>query len=149
MYQTIPYKFNSFPVYYYNGGSPEPPDPLTTPLTFTAKAASNIVLSTVGTPYTTTLQYSKNGGTWTNYTSNKLISLANGETVAFSGANDQFNKNTSNYYRFQITGSVEAYGNIQSLMNWSTSCALACYRNLFSGCTALVKAPLLAATTVN
>ena len=47
-----------------------------------------------------------------------------------------------------MTGLIEAYGNIQSLMNFSDSCTEACYINLFSGCTTLITPPDFLATTL-
>ena len=40
-----------------------------------------------------------------------------------------------------MTGTIEANGNIQSIMNYSNSCTSNCYANLFSGCTSLIDAP--------
>ena len=59
---------------------PEPPSPPTPPtieaLTFTGKSDTNAVqLSAVGSPSAITLNYSKNNGTWTNYTIGDIIEL--------------------------------------------------------------------------
>ena len=124
-------------------------NPMFTPLTFTGKSATNAIkLTQVNSPDAITLKYSKNGGEWTDYTINNIISLANGDTVAFSGANDHFSKNDSNSYYFQMTGSIEADGNVQSLVNFSDTCSGSCFIYLFNYCTSLVKAPALPATTL-
>ena len=139
MIQTIPSYFNPFPVYYYNGGSPEPPQPTLTPLTFTSKGAINgISLEKKGSPINVSLYYNKNDTEWVNYSLGTIIELASGDTIAFSGNNDHFSKDYNNYYKFAMTGSIEASGDVQSLMNFSDSCTDYCYYNLFSGCTALV-----------
>ena len=112
------------------------------PLTFTAKSASNIALSTIGDPDSINLQYSINGfDNWQEYTANTIINLASGDTVSFSGNNDHFSKDANNYYNFMMTGTIEASNSVQSLMNYSDDCTSACYSNLFSGCTALTIAP--------
>lgn len=147
MKQNIPYKFNPFPIY-YRGGSIEPPVQVDA-LTFTGKSASNAVaLSSIGSPDAVSLQYSKNNGSWTAYTINDIIQLNQNETVAFSGANDHFSKDNSNYYNFIMTGSIEADGNIQSILNFSNSCTNNCYYRLFFQCTSLLKPPILSATNL-
>lgn len=118
-------------------------------LTFKGTATTNAVqLSAVGTPDAITLNYSKNGGAWTAYSVGDTINLASGDIVAISGANDHFSKSDSSYYRFQMTGTIEAGGNIQSLMNYSDSCTDYCYNYLFYGCTSLITPPQLNATTL-
>lgn len=47
-----------------------------------------------------------------------------------------------------MTGTIEANGNIQSLMNFSDSVTSACYAYMFRNCTSLITAPLLPATTL-
>ena len=153
MTQNIPYKFNPMPVYHLNGGSIEPPEPPfdpTTPLSFTGKAATNAVqLSAVGSPDAIELSYSKNNGTWTTYSIGDIIEMTVGDTVAFSGTNDHFSKSYRNKYQFKMTGTIEAKGNIQSLMNFSDSCTDYCYAHMFVNCTSLTEAPTLPATTLN
>ena len=121
------------------------------PLTFTGKSASNAVaLNKNGSPDAISLQYSKNNGTWTDYSwdgdNGQIIELDQNDTVAFSGNNDHFSKAMGTNYNFVMTGSIEAKGNIQSLMNYSDSCTSSCYYALFSGCTSLIAAPNLPAT---
>ena len=143
MIQNIPYKFNPFPV--YKAAS----QPVTyNSLTFIGKDSTNAVqLNAVNTPVAITLQYSKNGGTWTNYTIGSVIELSSNQTVAFSGANDHFS-NPQSFYQFAMTGTIEAHGNIQSLLNFSDSCTNWCYGNMFFGCTSLITPPQLPATTL-
>ena len=116
------------------------------PLTFVAKSDSNIKLNQTGSPDTILLDYKLNDGEWTAYSIGEQIDLNSGDTVAFSGANNHFSKDSDNFYRFRMTGSIEADGNIQSLMNWSNSCTSACYNYLFYGCSSLTKVPQLPAT---
>lgn len=123
------------------------PSPLTKPLTFTGKSATNAVcLSSVNNPNAITLSYSKNNGQWTNYSLYSIIELAKNDTVMFSGANDHFSLNAINRYIFQMTGTIQAAGNIQSLMNFSDSLTDYCYYSMFSDCTSLTKAPQLPVT---
>ena len=47
-----------------------------------------------------------------------------------------------------MTGKISTSGNIQSMLNYSTSCVPYCYRGIFRCCTSLTKAPELPATTL-
>ena len=117
------------------------------PLTFKGVDSTNAIkLQAIGSPYSIDLQYNKNDTGWTNYTIGDIISLNDSDTVAFSGANNLFSKNSSNYYQFAMTGQIAASGNTMSLMNFSDSCTTSCYDGLFLGCTSLKKAPQLPAT---
>ena len=119
------------------------------PLLFTAKEAGGIALSTVGSPDAISLNYKKNDGDWTEYSLCSVIPLAANDTIAFSGVNDHFSKDCSNYYNFVMTGSIEAEGNIQSLMNYNDDLPAYGYFGLFSGnCTGLVNTPDLPITNL-
>lgn len=114
----------------------------TSPLTFKAVGgAANVKLTTQGSPNAITLQYKKGSGDWTNYSVDDIIDLNENETVAFSGANDHFSNNSTNYYKFVMTGSVEAEGNVMSLMNFSNTCPNDALNRLFIANTSLTKAP--------
>lgn len=144
-------------------GSEEPIEPdLNIPLTFTAKAATNkIALGAQGQPNQIVLNYSKNNGEWTGYTIGDIIDLASGDTIAFSGANEEFSlygqstsyssqtgsyiTNRFNYYNFAMTGQFQAAGNIQSLLNYSESVPAYSFRYLFANCSSLLTAPSLPA----
>lgn len=130
------------------------PDYTTMPLTFTGKSVSNAVqLYKQGSPNAINLQYSKNGGTWTDYTwsgnNGQTIELSQNDTVAFSGNNNGFfSKDFNNRYKFAMTGTIEAVGNIQSLMNFGEISTTHCYNNLFENCTSLTTPPLLPASSL-
>lgn len=126
MIQNIPCKYNLFPVYYNTGGSPQPPAPSAIPLTFEAINGSPTVALEIiqGTPFSISLKYKVNNGSWTAYTIGNGISLNNGDTVAFSGANDHFNlySGGDNYYSFTTSnGQVDVYGNLMSLVNYASA----------------------------
>lgn len=132
-------------LHYWSVPSPTLPQSLT----FTGKSATNAVcLSTYGSPDAVILSTNKNGGQWTAYTTGTIIELASGDTLAISGANDHFSKDLNNRYIFAMTGTIQAAGNIQSLMNFSDSCTNTCYYRLFSNCTSLTQTPQLPATTL-
>ena len=118
-----------------------------TPLTFKGKAATNAVqLNAVNSPSAVTLQYRKNNGAWQDYSIGTTIPFNQGETVGFKGSGSTFSQAANKYYRFAMTGSIEARGNVQSLVNFSNTAGN--FAALFSGCTALVSPPLLTAETL-
>ena len=51
--------------------------------------------------------------------------------------------------QFYMSGCFSAAGNIQSLVNYSTSVRSYCYYNLFKNCSSLTTAPALPATSLN
>lgn len=122
------------------------------PLTFKGLSSSNAVVLTSyvldGGPNAITLQYSKNNGVWDTYQPGTTINLDKDETVAFKGPNNLFSKSTWDIWYFKMSGTIESEGNIQSLMNFSNSCADYCYAHLFWNCTSLVKSPRFFATTL-
>lgn len=122
------------------------PIPSSDPLTFRGLNSTNAV-RLHGLKNNVSLQYSKNDGAWTNYTIGDTIQLNKYETVAFSGANNQFS-DAYDSLQFAMTGQIEAGGNVMSLMNYSLSCTDYCFDGLFRDCTSLVKAPCLPATSV-
>ena len=86
------------------------------PLTFEAKTAGAVVsfgryYPDWPQPATVTIEYSKNGGEWTTYTSS--ITLDNvGDKVSFRGDNTKYNPNM-----FYCSDTCYIYGNIMSLIN--------------------------------
>ena len=118
------------------------------PLTFKSiDGIGGVALNQYGSPQEIDIQYNKNNVGWTNYTLGQTIILNQNETVAFSGANDHFSQN-NNFYYFSMGGQIEASGNIMSLMNFSDSCTNYCFYGMFKGCSGLLTAPQLPATTL-
>jgi hypothetical protein len=120
-----------------------------TPLTFTAQeAGSTINLTQTGEPVIASLQYRTSiNDEWSTYTITTEITLTNvGDYVQFQNTNNQLSLDSNNYVQFVMTGKIAASGNIQSMLNYSTSCIPYCYYNMFEGCTSLVNVPELPAT---
>ena len=130
-------------------------DDITKPLTFKAtQDGSTVRLVNDGSPYGA-FQTSRDGGnTWTDYTLDTDITLNIGDEVSFraktnrTSAQDRY----KNFY-FMMTGKIEAWHNVMSLYRtndfatYESVVSYAFYR-LFNGCTSLVKAPALPATTL-
>ena len=125
-------------------------------LIFTAKEAnSSVTLNKVGSPTTELqLEYRTNTNVeWQNYTLGTTINLANiDDWVEMRNQGLQTLNNTdTNYHQFAMTGKIAASGNIQYLLDKTgelLSVGDYCYYQLFSGCTSLITAPELPATTL-
>lgn len=89
-----------------------------------------------------TLEYSYDGNTWaTYYSAGTVISLSQGDKVCFRGTLTS-NNSTSNYTKFDISGSVIVYGKILALNNYTNpdlenSVRQYAYYKLFEGCSAV------------
>ena len=133
-------------------------DDPTKPLYLLSKQnGSTVTLGAVGT-VGNTYQTSTDGTTWSNYTLGTSIPLDDGEGVYFrcTAFNTQFSY--SAYVHFVMTGLIEAYHNINSMLSQSFDSLYDlssltyggwCLNSLFEECASLTKAPLLPATTLS
>lgn len=126
----ITYDITSFPNitnnYYNNTGvnisSTVVFDANTSPFTFEAMADGVTVKLHIFQTAQPTLQYSKNGGEWTNLTfvdsyNSTSISLNTGEKLSFRGDNTTLTQNQNGYCKFELSGNCYVYGNIMSLLD--------------------------------
>ena len=160
--------------------NPEPIPEETGCLTFVSSGESLVALAKVGEPFDISLEYSLDGKSWNPYTIRKAIYLLDGGELSFRAGetgNERFSKGPLDNYRFIISGSVAAKGNIMSLLDRScrknavpanaffylfcdctglteapklpaTELAEGCYKQMFEGCTNLTDAPELPATVL-
>lgn len=123
---------------------------LKTPLTFEISSGGNITWTAQSTAYTTTIEYRKNYGEWTEITANTggtNIAVVPGDVVQFRGDNDAYaiSDSTSNCFSGATAG-FKVKGNIMSLVNstgFSTATTLQTsytFYNLFRACTGLTDA---------
>ena len=124
-----------------------------TPLTLTAlTAGSKVTLNKVGSPPAVSLEYST-GGAWATYTIGTEITLSSaGDYIKFRGDNSKFSTSINDRYRFVMSGTIAASGNVMSLVD-STMVSTTipcnyCYYAMFFNCTGLTSAPALPATTL-
>ena len=129
---------------------------LAKPLTFTIQEDGTIVWKTTDANIAKTIQYSKNGGEWTDLTATTggaSIDVVAGDILRFKGNNDTYASDSS-YNCFDGTAKFAASGNIMSLIdgdNFKSLKALTsefAFRSMFRGCTGLTQAPALPATTL-
>ncbi len=131
-------------------------DDITKPLTLKATQDGSVVrLEKYHSP-SGAFQTSVDGGnTWTDYTLGSRITLNTGDEVSFRAKADRSPyQYASDYFYFVMAGKIEAWHNVMSLYrtNDFSTCDTAVgslFAYLFDGCTSLVKAPVLPATTLN
>ena len=122
-----------------------------TPLTFTAEEAnSSVKLTKNGSPTVDGVQYRiGTSGGWSPYTIDTVLTLANvGDCVQFQNTLETFGTSDSNYAKFVMTGKIAATGNCMSMLNFSDKMTAYAFYYLFDGCSNLVNAPELPATTL-
>ena len=122
-------------------------------LAFISSGESTVRLAQVGTPYEISLEYSTDETHWKPYTIGETITLADSTFLLFRAGeknNLKFSKDFDNYYHFEISGPITAQGSIMSLLSRDFSIPLPAYAffALFKGCTSLLSAPELTATTL-
>lgn len=99
-----------------------------------------------------TIEYSTDRTTWNTWDGSQI----SGTKLYFRGTNNTKMCGISSNYAWTITGSnVSCKGNIENLLDYATvangehpNMAQYCYSSMFYGCTALIKAPELPATTL-
>ena len=132
-----------------------PVDDITKPLTFRAtQDGSTLTLKNNGSP-SGYFQTSFDGGkNWADYPTSTAITLNTGDEVSFRAIYDLTSaQNGSNYFQFVMTGKIEAWHNVMSMLrtnDFATYESVVGYAfyHLFDGCTSLTKAPELPATTL-
>ena len=134
---------------------PADPDDITLPyVTFKAEeAGSTLGLAKIAESPSgyDKVEYSTDKSTWNTLSTSKTITLANVGDEVYVRISERKNLSDTNYTRFKMTGKIAAYGNVMALLDYNDL-----NRNLreygfyamFSGCTALTKAPKLPATTL-
>ena len=121
---------------------------LAEPLTFTSNGSTTVSFNKKNTPDDITLEYRIGSGDWESYTIGSGIILANGESLQFRagvGGNEMIGKSSSNYYYYSVsgTGTVEASGNIMSLLDRDlqrSTLSNDCFAYLFTSCAKLISA---------
>ena len=129
-------------------------DDIAKPLMFRAtQDGSSVTLKKNGSIYGDFQTSRDDGKTWADYTLNTAISLNTGEEVSFRAKADRSAQSSNNYFHFMMEGKIESWHNVMSLYrtnDFATYESVVEYgfSRLFEGCTSLVKAPVLPATTL-
>ena len=124
------------------------------PLKFVARQAnSSVGIVNTGTGQVPNIEISTDEGvTWTTW-NYSTISLNSGGSVLMRGINKEgFSKSYNQYSKFTTTGSIEVYGNIMSLIDYTQTVDIIpcdyCFYSMFYDCSSLITAPELPATTL-
>ena len=94
------------------------------------------------------------GDGWQSYTNGTVINLNSSQAVKLHCIDFRGQQNNNNYMQFNMTGTIEASGNCNSMlpMDIRTDLSLNDYpyalRGMFHNCKSLAKAPALPATTL-
>lgn len=112
-----------------------------TPIPLTLKSTGNttVTLRADGSPDAVVLSSRINNGEWTSYSVGDSITLTDGDEVSFKGTNDHFSKTTNDKYRFVVQGdgTIEAFGNVKSLIGEESTMNNYCFNKLFYSCAKL------------
>ena len=114
-----------------------------TPLRLTATEHSTVTLKSQYTDLElTTIQYRRSAADdWSPYTVDTPISLNPNEYVEFQNTEQQWSSSPTQRSSFTMTGSINASGNIQSLLGYRADCYDNCFERLFANCLALRTTP--------
>ena len=128
-------------------------------LTFSSPNSFTLAVGDATKHWDGTLEYFASNKTWTIWDGTTTLSSVenDGEYVLYLRGigNTKIIGDKSNY-KWVLTGSdIKCIGNIENLLDYATvqsgnhpTMADFCYSNMFSGCTALIQAPALPATTL-
>jgi hypothetical protein len=134
---------------------PAPVDDINKPLTFISKQDnSHITLRSNGT-VTNKYEYmlSAGSGVWAPYTLGTSLTLMRGDAVSFRISARNMAQDSSNYVSFTANdGVIEAWNNVQSMVDvgdYTLTVPEHGLDRLFRGCSSLIRAPKLPATTLS
>ncbi|MBP3200920.1 MAG: InlB B-repeat-containing protein, partial [Lachnospiraceae bacterium] len=117
-------------------------------LKFTSNQNGSTVKYVVNGTVNAEIGYSKDGSTFTKWNANENITLDANEYIYVYNRKDTLSRDYANYLTFAMTGSIAASGNAMSMLNFIDEVPSYGFRELFSGCSALTKAPELPATKI-
>ena len=122
-------------------------------LTLTATSDNSSVKLTKNGTLSNTYEVNTGSG-WTAYAFGTVIPLNAGESCRWRCKSHPTTQSDKNYVQFVMTGKIEASGNVNSMLSsgFENMTSLSGYdyafKRLFYGCTSLVQAPELPATTL-
>lgn len=128
-------------------------------LTFSSPSSFTLAVNDATKHWNGTLEYSTDTSTWSTWDGTTTLSSANnnGEHVLYlSGTGNTVITGSKTNYKWVLVGSdIACIGNIENLLDYATvesgnhpTMAKNCYQYMFQGCTGLIQAPTLPATTL-
>ena len=124
-------------------------------LTFSSPSAFTLSTANSQKNWNGTIEYSTDTMTWSIWDGTTTLS-ADGGILYLRGTGNTIITGYSNAYRWVLSGSnISCLGNIENLLDYATvasgkhpTMAKYCYGYIFYGCTSLISAPALPATTL-
>ena len=128
-------------------------------LTFSSPNSFTLAVNGATKHWDGTLEYSTDASTWSTWDGTTTLSSAtNGSdnVLYLRGTGNTIITGNSLNYKWVLTGSdISCFGNIENLLDYATvktglhpTMATYCYYSMFQGCTSLIQAPVLPATTL-
>ena len=128
-------------------------------LTFSSPNSFTLAVGDATKHWDGTLEYFASNKTWITWDGTTTLSSVDndGDYVLYlRGTGNTVITGSRSNYKWVLTGTdISCIGNIENLLDYATvesgvypTMATNCYRNMFSGCTSLTKAPALPATTL-
>ena len=129
-------------------------------LTFSSPSSFTLAVNDATKHWDGTLEYSMDTSTWSTWDGTTALSSATSgsdNVLYLRGIGNTVITGKSNRYKWVLTGSnIACTGNIENLLDYETvesgahpTMAAYCYYYMFDGCTGLIQAPALPATTMN
>ena len=125
-------------------------------LTFSSDSSFGLIVNS-HVEYDGSLEYSTDTASWTEVSKGTYIWSVNNKIYLRGTGNTYCRTYDNNYGAFRFNGSsIKCEGNIETLLDYQTvldgehpTMAESCYRGLFRGCSSLIQAPELPATTLS
>ena len=129
-------------------------------LTFSSPSSFTLAVNDATKHWDGTLEYSTDTSTWSTWDGTTTLSSATSgsdNVLYLRGIGNTVITGKKNSYKWVFTGSnIACIGNIENLLDYETvksgahpTMANYCYYYMFDGCTGLIQAPALPATTMN
>ena len=128
-------------------------------LTFSSPSSFTLAVNDTTKHWDGTLEYSTDASTWSTWDGTTILSSATSgsdNVLYLRGIGNTVITGKKNSYKWVLTGSnIACTGNIENLLDYETvksgahpTMAVYCYYYMFDGCTGLIQAPALSATTM-
>ena len=128
-------------------------------LTFSSPSSFTLAVKDTTKHWDGTLEYSTDASTWSTWDGTTTLSSATSgskDVLYLRGTGNTVITGSNSNYKWVLTGSdIKCIGNIENLLDYATvesgnhpTMASNCYKYMFQGCTSLIQAPALPATTL-
>ena len=127
-------------------------------LTFSSPSSFTLAVNDTIKHWDGTLEYSTDASTWSTWDGTTTLSSATSgskDVLYLRGTGNTVITGSNSNYKWVLTGTdIKCIGNIENLLDYATvesgnhpTMASDCYKYMFQGCTSLIQAPALPATT--